>query len=144
MSESSHKKVAVSGGFDPMHIGHVRMFQEAKSLGSYLIVFVNSDEFLVNKKGRAFMPLEDRIEIIKALSCVDEVVPVVDADHTVCETLRTYKPDIFANGGDRFADNVPEYHVCTELGIEMAFNVGHGGKVRSSSDLLRAYLDTKK
>lgn len=131
--------VAVSGGFDPIHIGHIRMMQEAKKLGTRLIVFVNSDEFLVRKKGKAFMSLADRMEIISEFACVDEVFPVVDLDQSVCETLRKHQPHIFANGGDRFSDNIPEAVVCRELGIETIFNIGQGGKVRSSSDLLKTY-----
>lgn len=140
---SKKKVVAVSGGFDPLHVGHVRMFQEARALGDTLIVFVNSDRFLMTKKGAVFMPLEQRIEIIKAFSCVTDAIPVIDTDQTVCETLRKYKPDIFANGGDRWLHNIPEAAVCEELGITTVFNVGYGGKVSSSSDLLKAYATAK-
>jgi len=128
--------VAVSGGFDPLHVGHVRMIQAAAKLGTRLVVMVNGDDFLVRKKGYAFMPLAERMEILRALRGVDEVVAVVDRDQTVCETLRLVKPDVFANGGDRrdVAD-IPEAAVCRELGIEMAFHVG-GGKVQSSSELV--------
>lgn len=131
--------VGVSGGFDPIHIGHIRMMQEARKLGTKLIVFVNGDEFLIRKKGRAFMNLEDRMEIVSEFSCVDEVVAVIDQDQTVCATLKKYRPHIFANGGDRFAENIPEAIVCRDLGIKTVFNVGRGGKVRSSSELLRDY-----
>ena len=132
----AERVVAVSGGFDPLHVGHVRMMQEARKLGTRLVVIVNGDEFLVRKKGYAFMPLAERMEILRALRDVDEVVAVVDADQTVCETLRLVKPHVFANGGDRrdMAD-IPEAGVCRELGIEMVFTVG-GGKVQSSSDLV--------
>lgn len=139
MEQEKEIVVAVSGGFDPIHIGHVRMMEEAKKLGTKLIVLVNADHFLITKKGRAFMPLEDRMEIIRALACVDEVHPVIDEDQSVCATLAHHKPDIYANGGDRFADNIPEFRVCTDLGIEMVFNIGHGGKVRSSSEFLKNY-----
>ncbi len=136
----SHKKitVAVSGGFDPIHVGHLRMFQEAKKLGDRLIVFVNSDRFLEEKKGRGFMSVQDRIEIIKAFECVDDAIEVIDQDQSVCATLAHHKPAIFANGGDRKADNIPEYQVCEDLGIQMIFNVG-GEKIRSSSELLEQY-----
>ncbi len=132
----SERVVAVSGGFDPLHVGHVRMIQAAAKLGTRLVVMVNGDDFLVRKKGYAFMPLAERMEILRALRDVDEVVAVVDRDQTVCETLRLVKPDVFANGGDRrdVAD-IPEAAVCRELGIEMAFNIG-GGKVQSSSELV--------
>ncbi len=140
----SKKVVAVSGGFDPIHIGHVRMMQEAKKLGDELIVFLNSDDFLIRKKGKPFMPFDERKELIEAFGCVDQVVEVVDQDQTVCATLRKYKPDIFANGGDRYSHNIPEYDVCGELGIEMVFGVGQGGKVASSSDMIRDYHEFLK
>ncbi len=129
--------VAVSGGFDPLHVGHLRMIQTAKALGTRLVVIVNRDEFLKQKKGYVFMPLEERMEILRGLRDVDEVVAAVDSDQTVRETLRLVKPHVFANGGDRSDEAViPEAGVCRELGIEMVFNVG-GGKIQSSSDLVR-------
>lgn len=140
--------VAVSGGFDPVHIGHVRMFQEAKKLGDYLIVIANNDNWLKLKKGYAFMPEEERKEIIEAFGCVDEVVLTFHepgtTDMSVCKELEAIKPDIFANGGDRKADNIPEYEVCERLGIKMEFNVGHGGKVQSSSDLVKRARELAK
>jgi glycerol-3-phosphate cytidylyltransferase-like family protein len=93
---------------------------------------------LARKKGKSFMPLEDRVRLIEVMKMVDEVYGVVDQDHTVCETLRKYKPDLFANGGDRKLDNIPEVSVCEELGIKMIFNIG-GEKKRSSSELLKKY-----
>ena len=129
--------VAVSGGFDPLHVGHVRMIQEAKKLGTRLVVIVNGDDFLARKKGYAFMALPERIEILRALRDVDDVVVAVDVDQTVCETLKLVKPDVFANGGDRRdTADIPEAAVCAALGIEMVFNVG-GGKVQSSSELVQ-------
>jgi len=129
--------VAVSGGFDPLHVGHVRMIQAASGLGTKLVVIVNGDEFLMRKKGYVFMPLSERMEIIRALRGVDEVVAAIDTDQTVCQTLRMVKPHVFANGGDRKdAAGIPEADVCRELGIEMVFNVG-GGKVQSSSELVK-------
>ena len=146
MKKSREKKVvAVSGGFDPLHIGHVRMFQEAKKLGDRLVVILNNDNWLRKKKGYAFMDEVERKEIIEALSCVDEVYttkhPENPTDMSVCEALRKVKPDIFANGGDRVSGNVPEVAVCKELGVEMVFNVGQGGKVQSSSWLLHKFHD---
>ena len=129
--------VALSGGFDPLHVGHVRMIQEAAKLGTRLVVIVNGDEFLLRKKGYAFMSLEERMELVRALRGVDEVVAAIDRDQTVCETLRMVRPHVFANGGDRRnMEDIPEAVVCRELGIEMVFNVG-GGKVQSSSDLVQ-------
>ena len=134
--------VAVSGGFDPVHIGHVRMFQEAKKLGDELVVILNNDHWLADKKGSPFMPEHERKEIIEALKGVDRVVLTEhapgDTDRSVCHILRKVKPHIFANGGDRKPDGdpIPEVEVCDELGIEMLYNVGAGGKVQSSSWLI--------
>ena len=147
------KIVAVSGGFDPIHIGHIRMFQEAKKLGDKLVVILNNDHWLRKKKGTAFMSQEERKEILEAIACVDEVFiskhnQEMDynkaLDKSVCRELEEIKPHIFANGGDRFADDIPEFQLCNELGIKMVFNVGYGGKVRSSSDLLKEYVTKAK
>ena len=133
-------KVAVSGGFDPLHIGHVRLFKEAKKLGDKLLVILNNDNWLKKKKGHVFMPEIERKEIIEAISVVDEVVitshPKKTKDMSVCEELEKICPDIFANGGDRFKDNIPEVVICEKIGCKMVFNVGDGGKIQSSSWLL--------
>jgi len=131
------RTVAVSGGFDPLHIGHVRMMEAARELGTRLVVIVNDDAFLMRKKGYVFMKQDERLEIVRALKCVDEAVLAIDKDQTVCETLRMIKADVFANGGDRKdTGDIPEASVCADLDIEMVFNVG-GGKVQSSSHLVR-------
>jgi len=131
------RKVAVSGGFDPLHLGHLRMFTEAKALGDYLIVILNGDSWLERKKGYAFMHSLTRAAIIGSLSMVDEVY-IYDSDNRndVAQALQKLRPDIFANGGDRKADNTPEVGICKELGIEMVYNVG-GGKVESSSEMVK-------
>lgn len=141
--------VVVSGGFDPIHVGHVRMFQEAKRLGDELVVILNNDHWLRKKKGRAFMPDVERKEIIEAIKGVDRVVVTKHEqdtnDMSVCVELREIRPHIFANGGDRKPDGdpVPEVELCEELGIEMIYNVGHGGKVQSSSWLLDKHIKGK-
>ncbi|HNW71620.1 MAG TPA: adenylyltransferase/cytidyltransferase family protein [Candidatus Paceibacterota bacterium] len=146
--KKKEKIVAVSGGFDPIHIGHIRYMKEAKKLGDKLIVIINNDNWLRKKKGKEFMPEQDRKEIIEAINCVDKVVISEHKknakDVSVCEELKKIKPHIFANGGDRFADDIPEFKLCNKLGIEMVFNVGHGGKIRSSSDLLKDYSKVVK
>lgn len=129
--------VAVSGGFDPLHIGHVRMFKAARKLGDKLAVIINNDNWLRTKKGYVFMPQKERAEIIRSLPFVDRVMLTEhkrnDADMSVSRELRRLRPAIFANGGDRTKKNVPEYALCQELGIKLVFNVGQGGKVQSSS-----------
>lgn len=131
--------VVTSGGFDPLHIGHVRMFKAAKQLGDRHIVILNNDNWLRQKKGFVLMPEAERKEILEALAEVDEVFiskhEVGTNDMSVCEELKLIKPDIFANGGDRKQDNIPEVAMCQEIGCQMIFNVG-GGKVQSSSWLI--------
>ncbi len=137
------KIVTVSGGFDPIHIGHIRMIREASKLGK-LIVILNNDAFLVRKKGRPFMPLEERKEILENIKGVDSVFVSIDEDDSVRKSLEAIKPDIFANGGDRKNESeIREAEVCKRLGIEMVFNVG-GGKVQSSSWLIKSSTTEKE
>jgi cytidyltransferase-like protein len=138
-SKKKPRWVAVSGGFDPLHIGHVRMFKAARKLGDKLVVILNNDNWLQFKKGFVFMPEKERRELILEFPSVDKVVitshtPNTD-DISICKELRKLKPAIFANGGDRKPDGdpVPEVQLCKELGIRMVYNVGKGGKVQSSS-----------
>ena len=139
------KVVAVSGGFDPVHIGHVRMFKRAKELGDELVVILNNDNWVRKKKGYAFMPEAERKEVIESLTGVDRVVLTSHkedaSDMSVCRELREIHPDVFANGGDRKPDGdpVPEVELCNQLGIEMFYNVGDGGKVQSSSWLVNKH-----
>ncbi|TSA44310.1 hypothetical protein D4R51_04060 [bacterium] len=150
MKNKKHKSkkkpivVAVSGGFDPLHVGHARMFKEAKELGDKLVVILNNDNWLKKKKGYAFMSEKERKELIEHFRWVDRVVLTKHKPNTkdmsVCDALREVRPDIFANGGDRKKDNILETVVCEEMGCEMAFNSGHGGKVQSSSWLLADFL----
>ncbi|HVB20101.1 MAG TPA: adenylyltransferase/cytidyltransferase family protein [Candidatus Paceibacterota bacterium] len=135
--------VAVSGGFDPIHIGHIRMFQAAKKLGNELVVILNNDNWLQNKKGFSFMPEVERKEVLEGIKGVDRVVLTDhipgDPDRSVCRALRSIAPDIFANGGDRHPDGdpVPEVSLCNELGIKLVYNMGIGGKIQSSSWLIK-------
>ena len=130
----TRKLVLVSGGFDPIHVGHVRMIEDAARHGGVVVV-LNSDEWLMRKKGYVFMPWKERAEIILNLKNVLSVEPVDDSDETVCEALTRIRPDIFANGGDRKLENTPEIELCEKLNIELLWNVG-GGKIQSSSDLV--------
>ena len=127
------KKVAISGYFDPIHVGHLEYIEMSKKLGDYLIVIVNNNKQCVLKKGKPFMDEMDRIKIIKAIKWVDEVFLCVDEDSTVCKSLEEIKPDIFTNGGDRNKTECPEAVVCRKYGIELID--GMGNKIRSSSDL---------
>lgn len=139
--------VAVSGGFDPIHVGHVRMFKAARKLGDKLVVILNNDNWLRAKKQHVFMPEKERAEIIEALESVGEVVLTRHHKHpkdmSVCGELETLRPTIFANGGDRKPDGdpVPEVALCARLGIKMVYNIGHGGKMQSSSWLLKGYVE---
>jgi cytidyltransferase-like protein len=137
--------VAVSGGFDPIHPGHIQLFREAKALGDKLVVIINNDNWLKAKKGHPFMSQKERKIVIEALRDVDAVMVTEHKsspkDMGVAKELRLLQPDIFANGGDRKKDNTPEGHVCSELGIKMIFGIGKGGKIQSSSWLLGNYVD---
>jgi cytidyltransferase-like protein len=144
----SKKSIVVSGGFDPLHVGHLRMMREAAVYGK-LTVIINSDDWLLRKKGYIFMPWEERAEIIGAYNFVEQVVEAKDDDRTVVESLRELMPDIFANGGDRLNNNTPEAIFCKENNIEMMWGVG-GGKIQSSSIMVteatqkKRILDNKK
>jgi D-beta-D-heptose 7-phosphate kinase/D-beta-D-heptose 1-phosphate adenosyltransferase len=126
--------IAISGGMDPVHIGHVRMIQDAAQYGK-VVVILNSDEWLIRKKGYAFMSWDDRAEIIESFSGVICVLPVDDTDGTVVKALDELRPDVFGNGGDRCQDNTPEMEFCINNNIELAWNLG-GSKIRSSSELV--------
>ena len=137
------KIVCVSGYFDPLHVGHLEYFKKSKKIGDELMVIVNNDEQSVLKKGKSFMNIDERIEIIKELECVDLVIKSIDTDRTVCKTLKTVipKPDFFCNGGDQNNSTIPETQVCFERNIDL--RDGFGDKIQSSSWLLRNHKDTK-
>jgi D-beta-D-heptose 7-phosphate kinase/D-beta-D-heptose 1-phosphate adenosyltransferase len=132
------KTIAVSGGFDPIHAGHVRMILDAATYGD-VIVILNTDDWLNRKKGYAFMSWEERAEILRSIRGVVNVVSADDKDNTVCKTLDHLKEDIdldiFANGGDRILNNTPEMNLCKDIGISLLWNCG-GGKIQSSSQLI--------
>ena len=133
MSDKNKIRVAVSGYFDPIHVGHLEYLRMAKELGDSLVVIVNNNYQCKLKKGKHFMDENDRVEIVKALRFVDEVFLSVDKDRTVCKSLEEIKPDVFANGGDRATSEVPETPVCKKFNINMVD--GLGDKIRSSSSL---------
>ena len=127
------KTVVVSGYFDPIHVGHLEYLKLAKDLGDKLIVIVNNNKQCILKKGKPFMDESDRLEIVKSLKMVDDVFLSIDNDKSVCKSLEILKPDIFANGGDRNTNEVPESIICKKYNINMID--GLGNKIRSSSDL---------
>ena len=133
MSSKNKIRVAVSGYFDPIHVGHLEYLRMAKELGDSLVVIVNNNYQCKLKKGKHFMDENDRIEIVKAFRFVDEVFLSIDQDRTVCKSLEAVKPDIFANGGDRATSEVPETPICKKYNIKMVD--GLGDKIRSSSNL---------
>ena len=135
------KIIIVSGGFDPIHSGHIAYFKSARSLGDKLVVALNSDSWLENKKGKFFMPFNERKAIIESMSCVDEVIDFDDDDKgsaiNALEKVKTLYPNdnlFFANGGDRTNSNIPEMSVS---GIEFLFSVGGDDKKNSSSWILK-------
>ena len=137
----SNKTIIVSGGFDPIHAGHIKMIQAAAFLGK-VIVALNSDDWLKRKKGYVFMPYKSREYLLRHIKGVHEIYAVDDSDNTVCEALSRLKPDMFGNGGDRNAENTPEVNLCKELNINMVWNLG-GNKIQSSRGLINTLFASK-
>ena len=143
--------VLVTGGFDPLHSGHIAYFKAARELGDHLVVGINSDEWLTRKKGRPFMPFAERAAIIKELSCVDEVIGFNDSDDTACaaiyQVLATKGSSwklIFANGGDRTNKNTLEYKMYNNHpDVKFVFGVGGSNKANSSSWILEEWKAPK-
>jgi cytidyltransferase-like protein len=136
------KIVITSGYFNPLHVGHVNLIREAKKLGDFLVVIVNNDEQVKIKGSKEFIPEKERVEIIQALRDVDRVFLSIDTDSTVAKSLeylaKEYRGELmFAKGGDRNIDNIPESErlVCKEFNISIMGGVG-GSKIQSSSWLL--------
>ena len=142
MTEEDEKRptVMVSGGFDPVHVGHIRMIRDAAQYGD-VIVIANSDEWLFRKKGFNFMDFKKRSEILDSIKGVLLVDSVDDSDDTVCEAIKRHKPTYFANGGDRGRKNTPEQSVCAALGVELLWSICGDEKIDSSSDLVEKTRD---
>jgi len=136
MSEEKRPTVMVSGGFDPVHVGHIKMIREAADHGD-VIVIANSDNWLHRKKGFHFMDFQSRYEILDSIKGVILVDSVNDDDGTVCEAIKRHKPTYFANGGDRGKSNTPEQDVCESLGIKLLWGIGGDEKMASSQDLVK-------
>lgn len=142
--EIQNKIAVVSGGFDPVHSGHINMFKSAYELfGRKIIVLLNSDEWLTRKKGKPFLPVHERKAIIESMNMVERVVLFDDSDGSCCNGLETtkllYPMDtiVFCNGGDRTKENIPEMAVTD---IEFKFGIGGENKANSSSWILRDAL----
>jgi D-beta-D-heptose 7-phosphate kinase/D-beta-D-heptose 1-phosphate adenosyltransferase len=153
LSESKTFLVATSGGFDPLHVGHLRCIQGTVKIAKELqkatlrktkvVVIVNDDDFLLRKKNYAFMNLEERMEIVDGIEGVDYVVPWSSDDQTVTGALKAISPIVFTKGGDRTSsENVPEFEACERMNCAVIFNVG-GGKIQSSSELVAKMKESK-
>ncbi len=142
------KIVLITGGFDPLHSGHIKYFEEAKKLGDQLIVGLNSDEWLTRKKGRPFMRWEDRLAVVKNIRGVNWTVQFDDSDGTAKDAIRkvrlNYPSDtiIFANGGDRTSSNIPEMDIVDD-NLQFVFGVGGENKMNSSSWILEEWKAPK-
>ena len=139
--------VIVSGGFDPIHSGHIEHFKEAKKLGDILIVGLNSDEWLTRKKGKPFMPIEERMAVIRELRMVDSAVAFNDDNNSSIDLIKKalvlFDDVLFANGGDRTQDNIPEiYEFDKDPRVQFAFGVGGSHKQNSSSWILKKWNST--
>lgn len=138
----------VSGGFDPIHSGHISMFKHARKIGDELLVIVNNDNFLIGKKGTSFMTEDERLKIVESIKFVDKVFLSIDKDSTVSSSLEKINEKysdkynlVFANGGDRNDSNVPEQKICNKLKIDLVFEVGNE-KILSSSQILQNYISS--
>lgn len=137
-------RVLVSGGFDPLHAGHVDMLKTIRAMfgvEAFITVAINSDKWLLRKKGYVVMPWEERAEIVGALKPVNSVVKVIDTDDTVIKTLESLKPHFFVNSGDRTPDNIPEREICERLGIRSVW-IDTTRNIHSS-DIINNILNSK-
>ena len=130
--------VAISGAFDPIHVGHIRYIRDAAKLGDKLIIILNSDDFLLRKKGFVFRPFKERKEVLESIKGVDEVIASIDEDQTVSKTLEVLKPDIFAKGGIR--TKIPEEETCRKIGCKVVRHVG-GDQVKTNGEMTKVIKD---
>ncbi len=138
--EGGHKVYMTSGGFDPLHIGHLRCIQGTANLAQdsngKVLVLVNGDQFLINKKGKPFMNIEERLEIVAGIRGVDLACEWYDGTQTVEQAIALFRPHAFTKGGDRDdPTNIPEWDIAMKVGCEVILGVG-GGKIQSSSNLI--------
>lgn len=142
------KVVLVTGGFDPLHSGHISYLKAAKELGDFLIVGLNSDQWLIRKKSRFFMSWEERASVLREMSCVDEVLAFDDSNGSAVDAihicLKRHGSLIFANGGDRLNTNIPEMTTFqNDVRIDFRFGVGGFDKLNSSSQILSDWKSEK-
>lgn len=148
MQRAPLKVVLVTGGFDPLHSGHIEYFKAAKRLGDILVVGMNSDEWLARKKGRPFMPIDERVSVVENLSMVDHCLLYDDGDGSSIEAIKNVRqlyPEshiVFANGGDRTIDNIPEMSFVDD-NLSFVFAVGGESKKNSSSWILQEFKAAK-
>src|SRR3990167_7299633 len=141
--------VAVSGGFDPIHVGHIKMLRDAKMLGDKLVVILNNDNWLKKKKTHVLMPQKEREEILKSIKWVDEVIVTHHTrnpkDISISKEILKIKPTIFAKGGKHKRGNdIPEAEACKKINCKIVFDVGPGGNFKYSSWLLAKYVNKIK
>ena len=139
----------VTGGFDPLHTGHIAYFKAAKEFGNSVCVGVNSDEWLTRKKGRPFMPMSERMAIIKELKCVDFAIEFNDKDDSACDAIKMaleiFDKVVFCNGGDRHNENTPEYdRFVDDDRVIFRWAVGGLSKINSSSWILHNYFERQR
>ena len=139
----------VTGGFDPLHSGHIALFERARDLTNYLVVGVNTEEWLTRKKGQYFMSWKERVEIIRHLDMVDAVISYDDSDGSSCEgiakCLDIAETVIFCNGGDRGKDNIPEIaKYGNNPRVKFEFGIGGDDKKNSSSWILHGYFERQR
>ena len=150
MSKFFSEVVLVTGGFDPIHSGHISYFNRARELSDRLIVGVNSDEWLIRKKGLYFLPWRERAEIILNLRMVHDVITVPDDDQgsacgSIAKCLEISEKVIFCNGGDRDKTNIPEMNIYGDNPrVEFKFGIGGDDKMNSSSWILKGYFDRQR
>ncbi|MBA3789143.1 adenylyltransferase/cytidyltransferase family protein [Patescibacteria group bacterium] len=134
------KIVCTSGGFDPIHPGHMSCIQESKQFGDTLVVIVNGDDFLKRKKGKAFMDLDTRCKVVSYIRGADYIIPFeIENDHTVSIALEKIRPHVFTKGGDRVDESsIPEWETCQKYGIEVISGIGLD-KLWDSSNFLNEW-----
>lgn len=134
--------IALSGAFDPLHVGHVRMIKSAVNFGRVIII-LNSDNWVQKKKGYLLTTWQDRKELLLSISGVSEVIKVDDSDDTVCEALERLRPTVFGNGGYTTRNNTPERELCLKLDIRLVWGLGGGEKDAYSNDMIGKILNKK-